>query len=56
MYKYTAAHRGVNVKVLYLTFKLIHDCRHLLEVHRVKSFVQSFGHLTHVFGHLVEKT
>lgn len=48
-------HRGVDVKVLNLAFKLIHDCRDLLEVHRAQSFVQCLGHLTHAFSHLMKK-
>lgn len=50
-----ATHRGVNIEVLYLSFKLIHDSRDFLEIHGAQSFVQGFGHLTHVFSHLGKK-
>lgn len=42
----------MNVQVLHLTLKLVHDSRDLLQVHGVQSFIQSFGHLGHVLGHL----
>lgn len=48
-------HWGVDVEVLNLALKLIHDRRDLLEVHGVQSFVQGLGHLTHVFGDLMIK-
>lgn len=44
----------MDIEVLDLAFKLIHDCRDLLEIHGVQSFVQRLGDLTHAFGHLLE--
>ncbi len=43
----------MDIEVLDLAFKLIHDCGDLLEIHIRQGFVQSLGHLAHVFGHLM---
>lgn len=50
--EFPVTHWGVNVQVLDLTFKLVHDRWDLLQVHGAQSLVQSLGHLTHTFGHL----
>lgn len=47
-----ATHGGVDIQVLNLGFKLVHDSRDFLEVHAVQSFVQGLGDLAHIFGHL----
>lgn len=47
-------YRCMNIQILNLLLELIHHCRHLLKVHGAQSFVQSLGHLSHVFRHLQE--
>lgn len=53
--KKRSAHWGVDVKVLDLGLKFIHNGRDFLQVHGLQGFVQGLGHLTHAFSDLHNK-